>query len=137
MERKYLWEFYMDFGRMGELDGLFVAYPSEIDDAIGKEVYFGEVLGKHSEVYGWLGAEHLNKLEVSETSIYDVGRHLGNTWSGWNPLHYVKTYCEGCEESFRFDEATVVYRERFDKIMCEECFEEESIKDEQKDEEQE
>ena len=40
----------VDFGRMGELQGLFVAEELDVQDLIGKEVYFDEVLGKHSEI---------------------------------------------------------------------------------------
>lgn len=37
-----LYSFYWDCGRMGNLDGLFVAEESTVESAIGKEVYFGE-----------------------------------------------------------------------------------------------
>ena len=49
---KVLYAFYWDAGRMGELEGLFISTKEEISKNIGKKVYLGEVLGKHSEVYG-------------------------------------------------------------------------------------
>ena len=33
---------------------VFICTKQQIEDALGKEVYFGEILGKHSEVYGLL-----------------------------------------------------------------------------------
>ena len=57
--RKSIYKFYCDFGRMGELSGVFAAHPEKIFALIGKSLYFGEVLGKHSEVVLTLKAEHL------------------------------------------------------------------------------
>lgn len=47
---KKLWKFELDWGRMGTLEGLFVSEPEPLMELIGKEIYFGECLGKHSEV---------------------------------------------------------------------------------------
>jgi hypothetical protein len=48
---KGIYKFDADFGRMGDLSGVFVATDAEIEEIIGNEIYFGEVLGKHSEVF--------------------------------------------------------------------------------------
>lgn len=45
-----LYKFYKSFGRMGELEGLFVASDEEIKHLKGKALDFGEALGKHSEI---------------------------------------------------------------------------------------
>ncbi|WP_394910517.1 DUF4406 domain-containing protein [uncultured Robinsoniella sp.] len=50
--KECLWKFYWDCGRQGSVEGIFKATKEEVDAAIGKEVYFGEILGKHSEIYG-------------------------------------------------------------------------------------
>ena len=47
-----LYKFHWDCGRMGNLDGVFIAEPKEIEALIGKEIHFGEVLGKHSDIQG-------------------------------------------------------------------------------------
>lgn len=47
---KGIYEFYVDYWRMGNLEGIFVADSKDVANIIGKDVYFGEVLGKHSEV---------------------------------------------------------------------------------------
>lgn len=89
MDNKYLWKFYWDCGRMGEVSGLFVATEDEINKSIGKEVYFGEILGKHSEVCGTLDREDLEKINLDSVSTERVAEFLGDTWSGYNPLKYI------------------------------------------------
>lgn len=58
---KGIYSFYWDCGRMGFIDGVFVADSEDVEKAIGQEIYFGEVLGKHSEIAG--------KLEESEITL--------------------------------------------------------------------
>jgi hypothetical protein len=89
MEERYLWRFYWDCGRQGEVDGLFVATESEIKEAIGKQVYFGEILGKHSEVYGTLDEGDVEKVNISPSAVDEVSQVLGDNWSGYNPLQYI------------------------------------------------
>jgi hypothetical protein len=118
---KYLYQFYWDCGRMGELDGLFVATEKEVANAIGKEAYFGEVLGKHSEVYGTIEEREIEKLDVSPEAVKEVCKHLGHTWSGFNPLHYIQIECEECQERMGVDEWDCEYREEFDSVLCSNC----------------
>tara|TARA_Y100000310_G_scaffold321360_1_gene378878 strand:+ start:3846 stop:4022 length:177 start_codon:yes stop_codon:yes gene_type:complete len=47
---KKLYGFYADFGRMGNLDGIFIAESDDLDAIMGKDIYFGEILGKHSDI---------------------------------------------------------------------------------------
>ena len=47
-EGVYRWS--ESFGRMGSLDGVFTAKADEVADVVGRDVHFGEVLGKHSDV---------------------------------------------------------------------------------------
>jgi len=49
-----LYKLDFDCGRAGSLQGLFIADKEDVKILVEKEleVYFGEVLGKHSEVYG-------------------------------------------------------------------------------------
>lgn len=122
---KYLWKFHWNCGRSGSLDGLFVATEQEVEDMIGCEAYFGEVLGKHSEVYGQIEQNDIRKLDVSSDSVEEVSKVLGNTWSGFNPMNYVKRYCEICEENYTVDEADVEFREELDITACWECYQEE------------
>lgn len=121
---KYLYEFYWNHGRSGSLDGLFVATEEEVEKAIGQRVYFGEVLGKHSEVYGVLEREDIEKLSISSEAVGEVSKRLGVNWSGFNPLDYIETHCEECGEYMSPDEWNVEYRKEFDLETCEECHEE-------------
>ena len=56
---KAIYEFYWDCGRQGEVLGTFIANKAQVEAAIGSEVYFGEILGKHSEVHGTLDNDDL------------------------------------------------------------------------------
>jgi hypothetical protein len=88
MNIKYLYRFLWDCGRSGEVEGLFVATEEEVANLIGKELYLGEILGKHSEVFGEVEEGDIEKLDLDADSVAKVSALLGNTWSGHNPLDY-------------------------------------------------
>lgn len=79
-----------DCGKMGELTGLFVASDADVANAIGKTVYFGEVLGKHSEIFGPLEEGDVTLIcddlddpdVVAMIEKYDLE-------TGYNPLKYL------------------------------------------------
>ena len=84
---------------------MFVAEEPKVKDLIGKNVYFGEVLGKHSEVRGTVEEKNIEELTASEAAIEVFEKHL-NGCVGWNPLDYVvcehgihlqEEYCETCD----------------------------------------
>ena len=87
---KYLYKFYEDCGRMGSLDGIFVADESEIKDLIGKNVHFGECLGKHSDIDVDISEKNFTKKDLDFETIEKVSKILGNTLSGWNPVQMKK-----------------------------------------------
>lgn len=89
MEERYLWKFKWDCGRNGVVEGLFVATVGEILDAVGKHIYLGEVLGKHSEVFGEFEDGDYIQINLDSETIEKVAAVLGDTWSGYNPLHYI------------------------------------------------
>jgi len=83
-----VYKFHADCGRMGRLDGIFVQRKDYVQALIDSdiEVYFGEVLGKHSEIYGTLS-------ETGFTMVSDepqiVNLFLTNAiYSGFNPFYY-------------------------------------------------
>ncbi len=86
---KKLYKFYWDCGRMGNVKGLFVATPEEIEEAMGKQVYFGEILGKHSEIYGDLEEDNLTVVSEDQDFIKKLVSLLGVSVSGYNPLEYL------------------------------------------------
>ncbi len=100
-----LWKFNWYMGRGGDVEGVFVATQEEIDEAVGKNVYFGEICGKHSEVQGTLEAKDLTEITDEATVIAIVKEHLDGGM-GYNPLSYVRCehgcnpqeeYCEICD----------------------------------------
>lgn len=92
---KKVYSFYWDCGRMGIVEGLFVADDATVKQAIGNRVYFGEILGKHSEVYGTLEENDLQELSDNPDVVAFVEEHAS---IGYNPLHYITIDCEICGE---------------------------------------
>lgn len=84
-----LYSFYVDCGRMGSLDGLFIATQEEVTQAIGKEMYFGEVLGKHSDVQGTLEAHEITLVSDDREKVDWLLGLCGHSVSGFNPLDYI------------------------------------------------
>lgn len=80
-----LWRFSYSC-RAGTLEGLFVATDAEVDAACKKSVYYGEVLGKHSDVEIALRPEHFERLDVDMAAVAKLTAVLGKTLSGRNPL---------------------------------------------------
>lgn len=83
-----IYKFHWDCGRQGSVDGCFVADSSEVEKSIGKEVYFGEILGKHSEIYGTLEKGDIGLVTTDEqvVSLFEQFE-LSN---GYNPLEYLR-----------------------------------------------
>lgn len=84
-----LYSFYWDCGRMGGVEGLFVADDQDVADAIGQEVYFGDILGKHSDVYGTLDPQDITVISEDQEKISWLVSLLGADVSGYNPLGYI------------------------------------------------
>lgn len=109
-----LWRFYWDCGRQGEVEGIFKATKEEVDAAIGKEVYFGEILGKHSEVYGEIEDGEI-VLESDDPIVVKNAIE-----SGYNPLDYLWYECPKCGDKYHADEWD------FEKNMCGYCSDEQN-----------
>ncbi len=84
---KALYRFYWDCGRMGDVEGVFVADTTAIKEALGKEIYLGEALGKHSEVFGPLEDKDVTLLTEDQAFIAQFETFLPRG-SGYNPLNY-------------------------------------------------
>lgn len=84
---KTLYRFELDCGRMGILESVFVADDSIVTASLGRTVYFGEVLGKHSEVMCTLKEEHFTMLSQDSNVCGVIEEHIGST--GYNPLSYL------------------------------------------------
>lgn len=87
---KGIYEFNADFGRMGDISGMFVANSEEVQSIIGKEIYFGECLGKHSDVYCTINESQIRLLTDDQDFITKFETILGSgTISGYSPFDYI------------------------------------------------
>lgn len=86
---KAVYKLHFDCGRMGELTGLFVAEQEKMNALIqsGEEVYFGEVLGKHSEVCGPIEEDDVSLISTDENVIKVIEEH--GLENGFNPFDYI------------------------------------------------
>ena len=77
-------------GRQGDLQGIFIADKQEVDNLITskKEIYFGEVLGKHSEVVAYLTHDEI-KMVSDNPSVVGLFQEL-NMQCGYNPFSYIE-----------------------------------------------
>ena len=107
-----LYKFYWDCGRQGDVEGIFKAKKSFVESVIGNEVDFGDILGKHSDVYGTLDEEDLEI--ISEDPIVVMNTHE----SGYNPLKYMQFECSVCECVMGIEELSDE-----EKCICYDCAE--------------
>ena len=85
-----LYEFYWDCGRQGVVRGRFLATKEVLDKMIGKEVYFGEILGKHSDIYGTLEECDITLITDNQEFLQKAKELKVNLESGYNPLDYIE-----------------------------------------------
>ena len=84
-----LYKFELDYGRMGDLSGIFVADDKDIVESRGKCVNFGEALGKHSEVYIEDFSPETCLTELT-SDIEFINKFLDFECEvGYNPLEYI------------------------------------------------
>ena len=96
---KVLAKFFWSCGRSGDIGGLFIADKSEIEAAYGRHVYLGEVLGKHSEVYGDLYQGDITIVSEDPVVVEVLLRLFEDgTISGFNPLEYIEETDEDEED---------------------------------------
>ena len=104
---KFLYSFFWDCGRSGEVSGVFKAKPIEVENLIGRSVYFGEILGKHSEVFGTIEEDEI-KLESDDPMVVRAAIE-----SGYNPLKYCT--CSKCGRLLDLE------RPAADENVCGDC----------------
>lgn len=83
-----LYKFTADHGRYGCLTGVFVEDDERVTKALGKNVYFGEVLGKHSEVEVDLNEHHFKVITEDQPFISQFEK-LGLA-TGYNPFDFME-----------------------------------------------
>lgn len=92
---KAIYKLSIDFKRQGNLEGVFVAEKEQIEYLLNNKIkiYFGEVLGKHSEVNVIIEENEIEEVTDNDEFIelfeqYDLS-------SGYNPLDYHTSMNEG------------------------------------------
>lgn len=84
-----LYRFRFDCGRMGALHGIFVATPEDIQKLVGAELYFGEVLGKHSEIFGTFQESQVTPL-TDDAAFIEKAKAYAIVPTGFNPFEYLE-----------------------------------------------
>lgn len=87
---KTLYKLHFSCWRMWNIYGLFIADDKDMNDLISseKEVYFGEVLGKHSEICWPISDEDITIITKNEdviTMVEDYDLEIG-----YNPFDYIE-----------------------------------------------
>jgi hypothetical protein len=88
---KVLAAFKWNMRRMGSVEGLFITTEDELEKAYGRKVYFGEILGKHSEVSGTLDRGDIAIKSTNQAFLTELEEVIGApNVSGYNPLCYLE-----------------------------------------------
>lgn len=86
-ETEILWRWSWSM-RGGDLESVFAATQAEVEGLYGQEIHFGEVLGKHSDVYGTLEKDEFEVLSSDAQLVALFQEHVGST--GHNPFDYLE-----------------------------------------------
>mgnify|MGYP003442854302 CR=1 FL=1 len=85
---KKLYKYQESFGRMGDLDGVFVLDQEQYDRGMGMDIYLGEVLGKHSEITATTSEKTITEL-TDDQEFIERAIAYGIVPSGVNPFGYI------------------------------------------------
>ena len=82
---KKLYKFYWGCGSQGDIEGLFISNDKTVEKTIGKEISFGEILGKYSDIFGTLDKEDIEEISEDQEFIKKFESIVGKSF-GHNPL---------------------------------------------------
>ena len=87
-----MYKFLVEF-RSGKIEGLFISTLEHIKNLYGKNLYFGEILGKHSEIEFELEESDISIVtEDQEYIARTIEIFKGYSISGYNPFDYMLLY---------------------------------------------
>lgn len=90
---KALWKFNMSYGRAFDHESLFVATKDQVEAMYDMGLYFGEIAGKHSEVFfDSIDAESFTFIS-DDVNVINVVEKF-NLETGYNPLHAREQYID-------------------------------------------
>ncbi len=84
---KGIYRLNVDCGRMGDVEGIFVADSEDVKGIMGKEIYFGEVLGKHSEIVAEMNLSTIILLTDAKEAVDVVEQY--DLSAGFNPFDFL------------------------------------------------
>ena len=100
MSKRAIYKFRGDFGRMGSLRGVFTAMPEEVADVVGRDLRFGEALGKHSNVCGIMEATDFAFVSDDDALVELFDKH--GLATGANPVNVAASNAEEDAENARY-----------------------------------
>jgi len=113
MSKKGVYKLDFSVGRQGDLTGVFIATDEQVEVLLKEDiqVYFGEVMGKHSEVYGPIDEGEII-LITEEKKVVDMVEEFELS-TGYDPFTY---------QSIGFDYETngIEYNEEYEEFQVEE-----------------
>jgi hypothetical protein len=94
MDKEALFKMNFDCGRQGSLKSVFISTKEKVKYLIDNklEVYFGEVLGKHSEVFGTFESKEITFITSDENVLNVVKEH--GLCNGIDPIEEPLINCE-------------------------------------------
>lgn len=90
-QTRALYKLDYDYGRLGIISGLFVAYEHEIARLFATTIYFGEILGKHSDIILDLKPEDITVVSTNQLVIEELLKVADDsgTICGYNPFDFL------------------------------------------------
>lgn len=82
-----IYKFFWDCGRTGVIEGIFTEDSENVSSILGKDIYFGEVLGKHSEISGTIDLGDINLITNDKNAVEMFDKYQLET--GYNPFVYL------------------------------------------------
>lgn len=96
-----LYQYYKDYGRMGAIEGLLILTDEQVEKYKNAELWWDELLGKHSEGYFDFSDKTLTVIDIPEDVVNILYDKLGSVLSGPFDLEY---FDEQIEENQEEDE---------------------------------
>lgn len=89
MNKKGLYKLNFYKGREGIVEGLFISNIIDIDHLIKskKNIYFGSILGKNSDIYGQIEKKHIEFI-TDDKDVLNIVLKL-KLEHGYNPFDYI------------------------------------------------
>lgn len=78
----------LDCGRMGSVYGTFCCDKEDIKKLFESRIYFGEILGKHSEITADLSEDEIFMVTDDPAAVELFEKYKFQ--SGYNPFHYIQ-----------------------------------------------